>query len=235
MNQVSAMLQRTTDGAMLMNEEGIVILWNKAAERILGFRAPEVIGRPCQEVIRGETLAGHPFCSSSCVVGHRLGCGRGVRNFDIQTRTKGGKVIWLNVSSLPVPSRKPDRFLAAHLFRDITARKKVLGLTEELYAAVAPPRGRDYAASEPLSRWATERRADTVPEIPALLPLGEREREILRGLAAGKSGKDIADLLCISPVTVRNHIQHILEKLGAHSRLQALAIAFPPGGTSARQ
>jgi DNA-binding NarL/FixJ family response regulator len=77
-------------------------------------------------------------------------------------------------------------------------------------------------ASEPLSRGATERRADTVPEIPALLPLGEREREILRGLAAGKSGKDIADLLCISPVTVRNHIQHILEKLGAHSRLQAL-------------
>lgn len=39
----------------------------------------------------------------------------------------------------------------------------------------------------------------------------------------------------MSPVTVRNHIQHILEKLGAHSRLQALAIAFPPGSPSSQQ
>lgn len=39
MKQVSVMLQRTTDGAMLMNGDGNVILWNKAAERLLGFFA----------------------------------------------------------------------------------------------------------------------------------------------------------------------------------------------------
>ncbi|HQV12246.1 MAG TPA: PAS and helix-turn-helix domain-containing protein [Nitrospira sp.] len=233
MKQVSVMLQRTTDGAMLMNGDGNVILWNKAAERLLGFFASEVIGRPCEEVMRGETLAGHPFCSSSCAVGHRLGCGSGVRNFDIQTRTKNGKVIWLNVSSLPVPSRKPGRFLVAHLFRDISARQKVLGLAEELYAVLAPTSGRNRPISE-TPRRAPDERPDTMPTVPALLPLSEREREILRWLAAGKNGKEIAEALCISPVTVRNHIQHILEKLGAHSRLQALAIAFPPGGVSAR-
>lgn len=234
MNQVSAMLQRTSDGAMLINEAGNVVLWNKAAERLFGVCASEVIGRPCHEVMRGETLAGHPFCSSSCVVGHRLGCGRGVRNFDIQTRTKDGKAIWLNVSSLPVPSRKPGRFLVAHLFRDITARQKALGLAEELYTMLTPPRGRGHPVAETLRGQTTERWVDTMPAVPAQLPLSEREKEILRGLATGKNGKEIADTLCISPVTVRNHIQHILEKLGAHSRLQALAIAFPPGGVAVR-
>lgn len=105
------MLSRTAD------EQGTVVLWNKAAERLLGLRGAAVIGLPCHEVMRGETLSGHPFCSRESAVGHRLGCGGGVRNFDIQTHTRTGKVIWLNVSSLPVPSRKKDRFLSAHLFR----------------------------------------------------------------------------------------------------------------------
>jgi len=46
MKQMSDMLQRTADGAMLVNEDGTVILWNKAAERLLGFLAQAVIGRP---------------------------------------------------------------------------------------------------------------------------------------------------------------------------------------------
>ncbi|MBI4401131.1 MAG: response regulator transcription factor [Nitrospirae bacterium] len=127
-------------------------------------------------------------------------------------------MIWLNVSSLPVPSKKKGRFLAAHLFRDITKQAKVRQLVDELHTAlscVASP-GPDPHADQP-------------PEIPTALPLSEREREVLRLLALGKNTKSIADALCISPATVRNHIQHILEKLGAHNRLQALATAFHPG------
>ena len=45
MKQISDMLQRTADGAMLLNEDGTVILWNKATERLLGFLAQDVIGR----------------------------------------------------------------------------------------------------------------------------------------------------------------------------------------------
>ena len=117
------------------------MLWNRASEWVLGVQAGEVLGHPCYEVMRCETLAGRPFCSLSCAVGHRLGCGSGVRNFDSQTHTKAGKVIWLNVSSLPVPSRKKDRFLFAHLFRNITKRMIILGLDEELHTLLATPDG----------------------------------------------------------------------------------------------
>ena len=46
MKQISDMLQRTADGALLADKQGNVVLWNGAAERLLGFRAQDVIGRP---------------------------------------------------------------------------------------------------------------------------------------------------------------------------------------------
>lgn len=222
MEQIIAMLARVSDGAMLMDQQGRIAFWNQAAERLFGLRAEEVIGRPCHEVICGRTLDGQPMCSPSCTVASRLATGKGVRNFDVQSRTKAGRVLWLNVSSLPVPTRKKGQFLAAHLFRDITKQAKVRHLTEELHVALC----RMVAAPEVPPAPANQ---DLPPEVPSTLPLSERERVVLCLLAAGEDTKTIADHLCISPATVRNHIQHILEKLGAHSRLQALAIAFHPG------
>ncbi len=224
MKRISTMLQRTADGAMLADEQGTIVLWNKAAERLLGFRAGEVLGRPCHEVMCGVTLSGHPFCSPSCAVGQRLGCGAGVRNFDIQTHTKAGKVVWLNVSSLPVPSRKKDRFLFVHLFRDIGKQAKVRHLVNELHSVLSAPGERSTPGATPSVAPALP--TDTVPDVPATLPLSQREREILQHLALGERTARIADMLCISPATVRNHVQHICDKLGAHSRLEALAIAF---------
>jgi two-component system nitrate/nitrite response regulator NarL len=45
-------------------------------------------------------------------------------------------------------------------------------------------------------------------------------------LARGHGTQDIAALLFISSSTVRNHIQHILEKLQVHTRLEAVDIAI---------
>jgi two-component system, NarL family, nitrate/nitrite response regulator NarL len=59
--------------------------------------------------------------------------------------------------------------------------------------------------------------------------LSPREREILGLLAEGRSQKEIATALVISPKTVATHIQHLLSKLGAHSRAQAISIAFNLG------
>lgn len=231
MKQIADMVQRSADGALLVDEQGTVVLWNKAAERLLGFLSGEVLGRPCHDVMRGMTLSGHPLCSPLCTVGQRLGCGGGVRNFDIQTRTKAGKIIWLNVSSLPVPSRKKDRFLFVHLFRDVSKQAKVRHLVQELQSVLSIP-DEQPDPGETLSA-APASSSGTVPDVPATLPLSRREREVLQHLALGERTARIADVLCISSATVRNHVQHICDKLGAHSRLEALAIAFHRGTPSA--
>lgn len=67
--------------------------------------------------------------------------------------------------------------------------------------------------------------------------LSPREHEILALLAEGKTQRDIAAALVISPKTVSTHIQHLLAKLGVNSRAQAVAAAYRLGlvepGTSA--
>ncbi|MFN0090878.1 MAG: response regulator [Acidimicrobiales bacterium] len=65
--------------------------------------------------------------------------------------------------------------------------------------------------------------------------LTAREREILSAMAAGLSNQAIAERFFLSIHTVRNHVANVLAKLGAHSRLEAVASAtregiIPPGG-----
>ncbi len=54
--------------------------------------------------------------------------------------------------------------------------------------------------------------------------LTERERQVLAGLVVGDGNGQLARRLGISPETARTHIQHILRKLGVHSRLEAAAL-----------
>ena len=53
-------------------------------------------------------------------------------------------------------------------------------------------------------------------------PLSEREIELVRLIASGLSNKEIAEVLFITEGTVKNHITHILGKLGAHNRTEAV-------------
>ncbi|HXZ82271.1 MAG TPA: response regulator transcription factor [Acidimicrobiales bacterium] len=59
--------------------------------------------------------------------------------------------------------------------------------------------------------------------------LTQREFEVLRLLAKGMSTEGISSLLFLSEHTVRNHVRNILAKLGAHSKLEAVAVAARDG------
>jgi PAS domain S-box-containing protein len=66
------------------------------------------------------------------------------------------------------------------------------------------------------------------PPVPAgpVSPLSPRQTQVLRLLAEGASTREIAEMLNVSTETVRNHVRHILRALGAHSRLEAVALAY---------
>jgi DNA-binding NarL/FixJ family response regulator len=74
------------------------------------------------------------------------------------------------------------------------------------------------------------------PEVAAQLAehlgdeaLSKREVEVLQKVAGGKRNSDIATLLFISEETVKGHIKHIMEKLGASDRTEAVAIGIRRG------
>ena len=59
--------------------------------------------------------------------------------------------------------------------------------------------------------------------------LTPREVEVLKLLADGVSNQQIAEKLVLSMHTVRNHVQNVITKLGAHSKLEAVATAVREG------
>lgn len=64
---------------------------------------------------------------------------------------------------------------------------------------------------------------------PELDDLTEREREVLIEIAHGLSNQEIADKLFISLPTVKTHVAHILAKINARDRVQAVVFAYDNG------
>jgi DNA-binding NarL/FixJ family response regulator len=75
-----------------------------------------------------------------------------------------------------------------------------------------------------------QKQSQTTPFEPntraqASLGISEREHEVLRLLAAGRSNKEIASALKLSPNTVKSHVARLFEKLEASRRTEAVARA----------
>ncbi len=141
-----------------------------------------------------------------------------VSNYDIQVRTKANNRHWLNMSVFAFPGgENGDKKLIVHLFRDIDQKKRdeaffkrVLEIARRYHNI---PLGEEVQTSNP----------------PLFEKLTTREEQVLKLLAKGHSTREIAQNLSISPNTVRNHVQHILQKLQVHTRLEAVTYAIKHG------
>jgi DNA-binding NarL/FixJ family response regulator len=65
-----------------------------------------------------------------------------------------------------------------------------------------------------------------------IIPLTEREQEVLRLIATGASNRDMAAVLFVAESTVKTHVEHILAKLGVSDRVQAAVWAAMHGLSS---
>jgi DNA-binding NarL/FixJ family response regulator len=94
---------------------------------------------------------------------------------------------------------------------------------EELLRAVTVAAGGGTYIDPMIARELTRAGGEPAPR------LTEREWEILRLLARGNGNEEIGRALYISPATVRTHLRNAMDKLGASTRAQAVAIAFADG------
>ncbi len=190
----------TGDGACAVASDGLIIAWNAAAEQILGYRAEDALGRTCKEIFDGRDLAGNLTCTESCTVrSHAKRC-EPVHHFQFRTKTREGKAIWLDVSVVLFSNEAPAARL--HLFRDVTAAHEIECILRDKLSL--PPAAPDLNLRQDLTR---------------------REVQVLHLMRQGATTTLIANSLCVSRATVRNHIQHIFAKLDVHNRLEAVAAA----------
>jgi len=80
-----------------------------------------------------------------------------------------------------------------------------------------------------LDDYVKQRTGDPVVVIDRYETLSDREREVFQLIAEGKTNKDIAGLLFISPSTVETHRAHIMEKLDLHSAAEIVLYAVRKG------
>jgi PAS domain S-box-containing protein len=206
-------LRNAADGAFVIDQGLRIVFWNKTAEAILGFDSEDVAGQFCYRLLHGYDEGRHLICKARCQVAKLASKSRPVPNYDIHVTTKQGDNRWLNMSVFTYQMNDTkSKKVIVHLFHDFNHKEvddRVLGHLADVV--------RRYKDIPHKSETEVESHLDV---------LTPRESEILSLLARGHGTQDIAALLFISSSTVRNHIQHILEKLQVHTRLEAVAIAI---------
>ena len=103
---------------------------------------------------------------------------------------------------------------------------------DELVSAVRLVARGDALLAPAVTRRVIEefaRRAAPSPPNPGLEGLTPREREVLLLVARGLSNAEIANELFLTPGTVKTHVGHILRKLDARDRVQAVVVAYESG------
>lgn len=216
MQSLLNILSNIADGALAVDREHKIVFWNRAAEKLLGFKTEEVLGRFCYEVIAGRAESGRPCCQVDCL--DKMQCiERGeIPTDNMLVTTKAGQEVWLSVSSILVPSEYRTHCTLIHLFRNSTYLKELERSIQRFLTT--------------MSKLLTSNESGINEDLSAnLQSLTRREQEILCLLGSGSTTQTIAETLFISPATVRNHIHRMLAKLHVKNRLEAALLARSTG------
>ena len=207
--EIKRMAESTSDPAFVIDGEGLVVAWNQAAEALFDLPAREAVGRPCGEILQGTDECGS-VCSEDCTIRQAVANRHPIGNFDLLTNTAPGRQ-WCNVSVVVAENGSSTNPYALHILRNIDLRKRLEILMQDFVVS-----NTNVPVEQAVTLISSTRTVGKEAE------LTDRELEILRLLGKGGTTSSIAAELHISRTTVNNHVQHILRKLDAHTRLEAI-------------
>ncbi|HUY79200.1 MAG TPA: PAS and helix-turn-helix domain-containing protein [Ktedonobacterales bacterium] len=237
--------------AFVVNANQQIVAWNDAAERLLGYRADDVLGAYCYEVLTADRAAECRECRFRCVALAKSRRARAVPTVETQVEANDGAHKWIMLSMLFAHTAVGQKRIV-HLMHDVTEYHRLsAGVGRMAASHTAPPtlaaRGQSthqegavttqhaspqsgVGAPVDVANTSVSHSIQMKPPIqmmatPGQLSLTPREREVLRLLACGLATDEIAKTLSISRLTARNHVNKVIEKLGVSSRLQAVVVA----------
>jgi PAS domain S-box-containing protein len=194
----------------------MVIEANQSFLELVGYKRQDLIGHDVVEL--GLILDLKTFG----VAERKLKEGNSALPVEQQLRCKNGVLRTVLVSAEPFDYNR--QACAITTFVDITERKHTKEqLSKAIRAAIQD--------TEAFSRAVIEKLTELDNHAPdmQLYELTERERDVLGLLAEGLDNDHIAKKLFLSEHTVRNYVTHIYEKLGLHSRAEAIVWARERG------
>ena len=137
---LASIVESSDDAIVSKDLDGIIRTWNRGAERLFGYKAAEVIGRPITILIPPDRLDEEPGILA------RIRRGEPVDHFETVRRHKDGSLIDISLTVSPTRDAKGAIVGASKIARDITERKRAEQALRESEAKL-----RDYA--ETASDW----------------------------------------------------------------------------------
>ena len=186
-----------------MDPERRILFWNRSAERILGHKAEEVVGRQCYEALFGlPEQPSVPTCTRECLTVSLAQTRRLAPVARVRMRCASGGWKRVEVMTLTVPESESS--VLVHCFYEQAGGVRTGRNEHPTRIGVAP------RTPEALSGSASRGRGES---------LTSRELEVVALLAAREPIASIGGRLHLSSHTVLNHVRNAREKLGARTRL----------------
>ncbi|MCO6429975.1 MAG: PAS domain S-box protein [Deltaproteobacteria bacterium] len=143
--RLQSIIELSADAIVTKDLNGIILSWNKAAERIFGYSAEEAVGRAITLIIPEERHHEEELILS------KIRSGRKVSQFETERRRKDGTLINISVSSSPFTDPDGKIIGATKIARDITVQKKIDAALRE-----SEQRFRMLADSAPVMIWMSD-------------------------------------------------------------------------------
>lgn len=116
--RLAAIVESSDDAILTKDLDGTVTSWNKAAERLLGYRSPEIIGKPVTLLLPDDRL------DDEAPILARLRRGERIRHYETVRRRKDGSLIDISLSVSPLRNATGMVVGASSIARDISERKQ---------------------------------------------------------------------------------------------------------------
>ena len=114
---LSAIVESSDDAIVSKDLRGVIRSWNSGAERIFGYSASEVIGKPITIIIPTDRL------EEETGILQRLQRGERIEHFETQRRTKDGRLLSVSLTVSPIRDASGKIIGASKVARDITERE----------------------------------------------------------------------------------------------------------------
>ena len=123
--RLAAIVEYSDDAIVSKNLDGIVQTWNKAAERLFGYTAAEIIGKSITLIIPRDRLA-----EEDLVLG-RIRAGQTVEHYETVRRAKDGRLIDVSLTVSPIRLPNGNIIGASKIARDITEQRQLRQAADE--------------------------------------------------------------------------------------------------------
>ena len=236
--RLAAIVESSDDAIVSKSLEGIVTSWNKGAERIFGWTAAEMIGRPITTLIPPDRLEEEPKILA------RLRAGDRVDHFETVRVDKYGKLLNVSVTISPIRNAQGQIVGASKVARDITTQKQFQRELEAAKNAAEEAKRLAVAAKEEaeaanhakdhfLSALSHELRTPLTPvlgaismlELDASLPPAVREQIQMMRRNVETEARLVDDLLDLTRIA-RGKVRLQLEVIDAHAVVRSVVAMF---------